>query len=135
MPVPRRHTPYFGQPDYRIYELNKRLQQRTEVSQTLTLLPNMTTTVNFEFPHEWSLGGCTVYRKEKQTCLVANAWSPGFWEFTVDQEVDNYIQGSEGSFFITSAILLYVSRNCCLSLSSGSSFTLSLSRSIEENPK
>ncbi|VEN64409.1 unnamed protein product [Callosobruchus maculatus] len=31
LPVPRRHTPYFGQPDYRIYELNKRLQQRTEV--------------------------------------------------------------------------------------------------------
>lgn len=27
----RRHS-YFGQPDYRIYELNKRLQQRTEVS-------------------------------------------------------------------------------------------------------
>lgn len=32
LPVPRRHTPYFGQPDYRIYELNKRLQQRTEVN-------------------------------------------------------------------------------------------------------
>lgn len=31
LPVPRRHTPYFGQPDYRMYELNKRLQQRTEV--------------------------------------------------------------------------------------------------------
>ncbi|XP_065169651.1 LIM domain-binding protein 2 isoform X3 [Atheta coriaria] len=30
LPVPRRPTPYFGQPDYRIYELNKRLQQRTE---------------------------------------------------------------------------------------------------------
>jgi LIM domain-binding protein 1 len=29
--VGRRHS-YFGQPDYRIYELNKRLQQRTEVS-------------------------------------------------------------------------------------------------------
>ncbi len=29
----RRHTPYMGQPDYRIYELNKRLQQRTEVSE------------------------------------------------------------------------------------------------------
>ncbi|XP_053663499.1 LIM domain-binding protein 1, partial [Anopheles marshallii] len=29
--VPRRHA-YFGQPDYRIYELNKRLQQRTEES-------------------------------------------------------------------------------------------------------
>ena len=28
----RRHTPYMGQPDYRIYELNKRLQQRTDVS-------------------------------------------------------------------------------------------------------
>ena len=28
----RRHPgPYFNQPDYRIYELNKRLQQRTEV--------------------------------------------------------------------------------------------------------
>lgn len=27
----RRHS-YFGQPDYRIYELNKRLQQRTDVS-------------------------------------------------------------------------------------------------------
>ncbi|XP_018901505.1 LIM domain-binding protein 2 isoform X2 [Bemisia tabaci] len=25
-----RHTPYFGQPDYRVFELNKRLQQRTE---------------------------------------------------------------------------------------------------------
>ncbi|XP_069687112.1 LIM domain-binding protein 2 isoform X3 [Periplaneta americana] len=30
-----RHTPYFGQPDYRIYELNKRLQQRTEESDNL----------------------------------------------------------------------------------------------------
>lgn len=54
----------------------------------------MTTTVNFEFPHERSPGGCTVYQTEKQTCLVANAWSPGFWESTVDQEVD--IQASEG---------------------------------------
>ncbi|XP_050497614.1 LIM domain-binding protein 2 isoform X4 [Diabrotica virgifera virgifera] len=35
LPVPRRHTPYFGQPDYRIYELNKRLQQRTEDSDNL----------------------------------------------------------------------------------------------------
>ncbi|XP_024082222.1 LIM domain-binding protein 2 isoform X2 [Cimex lectularius] len=30
-----RHTPYFGQPDYRIYELNKRLQQRTDESDNL----------------------------------------------------------------------------------------------------
>ncbi|CAH1784745.1 unnamed protein product [Owenia fusiformis] len=30
-----RHTPYMGQPDYRIYELNKRLQQRTEESDNL----------------------------------------------------------------------------------------------------
>lgn len=28
----RRHGPFMGQPDYRIYELNKRLQQRSEVS-------------------------------------------------------------------------------------------------------
>ncbi|XP_077290857.1 LIM domain-binding protein 2 Chi isoform X2 [Arctopsyche grandis] len=35
VPVPRRHTPYFGQPDYRVYELNKRLQQRTEESDNL----------------------------------------------------------------------------------------------------
>ncbi|KAJ9592247.1 hypothetical protein L9F63_001248, partial [Diploptera punctata] len=35
LPVCRRHTPYFGQPDYRIYELNKRLQQRTEESDNL----------------------------------------------------------------------------------------------------
>ncbi|XP_065216864.1 LIM domain-binding protein 2 isoform X2 [Planococcus citri] len=34
-PVHRRHTPYFGQPDVRIYELNKRLQQRTEESDNL----------------------------------------------------------------------------------------------------
>lgn len=34
----RRHTPYFGQPDYRIYEMNKRLQQRTEVSKYLQLI-------------------------------------------------------------------------------------------------
>ncbi|XP_048512333.1 LIM domain-binding protein 1-A isoform X3 [Athalia rosae] len=33
--VCRRHTPYFGQPDYRLYELNKRLQQRTEESDNL----------------------------------------------------------------------------------------------------
>jgi hypothetical protein len=26
-----RHTPYFGQPDYRVYEMNKRLQQRTDL--------------------------------------------------------------------------------------------------------
>lgn len=32
LPVPRRHTSCFGQPDYRIFELNKRLQQRTEVN-------------------------------------------------------------------------------------------------------
>ncbi|XP_058838839.1 LIM domain-binding protein 2 isoform X4 [Topomyia yanbarensis] len=32
--VPRRHA-YFGQPDYRIYELNKRLQQRTEESDNI----------------------------------------------------------------------------------------------------
>ncbi|KAJ8317036.1 hypothetical protein KUTeg_004940 [Tegillarca granosa] len=31
----RRHTPYMGQPDYRIHELNKRLQQRTEDSDNL----------------------------------------------------------------------------------------------------
>ncbi|XP_076372196.1 LIM domain-binding protein 2-like isoform X2 [Tachypleus tridentatus] len=30
-----RHTPYFGQPDYRIYEMNKRLQLRTEDSDNL----------------------------------------------------------------------------------------------------
>ncbi|XP_041368381.1 LIM domain-binding protein 2-like isoform X2 [Gigantopelta aegis] len=30
-----RPTPYMGQPDYRIYELNKRLQQRTEESDNL----------------------------------------------------------------------------------------------------
>ncbi|XP_064631478.1 LIM domain-binding protein 2-like isoform X7 [Lineus longissimus] len=30
-----RHTPYMGQPDYRMYELNKRLQQRTEESDNL----------------------------------------------------------------------------------------------------
>ncbi|GIY73594.1 LIM domain-binding protein 2 [Caerostris darwini] len=30
-----RHTPYFGQPDYRIYEMNKRLQQRSEDSDNL----------------------------------------------------------------------------------------------------
>ncbi|XP_021939195.1 LIM domain-binding protein 2 isoform X5 [Zootermopsis nevadensis] len=35
LPVPRRHAPYFGQPDYRMYELNKRLQQRTEESDNL----------------------------------------------------------------------------------------------------
>lgn len=31
----RRHTPYMGQPDYRIHELNKRLQQRSEESDIL----------------------------------------------------------------------------------------------------
>lgn len=31
----RRHTPYMGQPDYRIHELNKRLQQRSEESDNL----------------------------------------------------------------------------------------------------
>ncbi|XP_013409457.1 LIM domain-binding protein 2 isoform X2 [Lingula anatina] len=31
----RRHTPYMGQPEYRIYELNKRLQMRTEESENL----------------------------------------------------------------------------------------------------
>ncbi|XP_064631473.1 LIM domain-binding protein 2-like isoform X3 [Lineus longissimus] len=34
-PFYRRHTPYMGQPDYRMYELNKRLQQRTEESDNL----------------------------------------------------------------------------------------------------
>jgi len=31
----RRHSPYANQPDYRLYELNKRLQQRTEESDNL----------------------------------------------------------------------------------------------------
>lgn len=31
----RRHTPHFNQPDYRLFELNKRLQQRTEDSDNL----------------------------------------------------------------------------------------------------
>ncbi|CAG5074364.1 Similar to LDB2: LIM domain-binding protein 2 (Gallus gallus) [Cotesia congregata] len=35
LPVPRRHTPYFQQPDIRLYELNKRLQSRTEESDNL----------------------------------------------------------------------------------------------------
>ncbi|XP_078449116.1 LIM domain-binding protein 2-like isoform X3 [Lampetra planeri] len=34
-PFYRRHTPYVTQPDYRIYELNKRLQARTEESDNL----------------------------------------------------------------------------------------------------
>lgn len=33
--MPGRHAPYMGQPDFRIYELNKRLQQRTEDSDNL----------------------------------------------------------------------------------------------------
>lgn len=33
--IPGRHAPYMGQPDFRIYELNKRLQQRTEDSDNL----------------------------------------------------------------------------------------------------
>ncbi|XP_021967815.1 LIM domain-binding protein 2 isoform X1 [Folsomia candida] len=35
MSIPRRAAPCFGQPDYRLYELNKRLQQRTEDSDNL----------------------------------------------------------------------------------------------------
>lgn len=35
MSIPRRAAPCFGQPDYRLYELNKRLQQRTEESDNL----------------------------------------------------------------------------------------------------
>lgn len=31
-PFYRRHSPYMVQPEYRIYEMNKRLQTRTEVS-------------------------------------------------------------------------------------------------------
>ncbi|MBN3293657.1 LDB2 protein, partial [Polypterus senegalus] len=31
-PFYRRHTPYMVQPEYRIYEMNKRLQSRTEES-------------------------------------------------------------------------------------------------------
>ncbi|KAL3044501.1 hypothetical protein OYC64_012905 [Pagothenia borchgrevinki] len=31
-PFYRRHAPYMVQPEYRIYEMNKRLQARTEVS-------------------------------------------------------------------------------------------------------
>lgn len=31
-PFYRRHSPYMVQPEYRIYEMNKRLQARTEVS-------------------------------------------------------------------------------------------------------
>ncbi|KAI3351075.1 hypothetical protein L3Q82_005643 [Scortum barcoo] len=33
-PFYRRHSPYMVQPEYRIYEMNKRLQARTEVSRT-----------------------------------------------------------------------------------------------------
>uniref|UniRef100_A0A8C9AEX2 Uncharacterized protein n=1 Tax=Prolemur simus TaxID=1328070 RepID=A0A8C9AEX2_PROSS len=34
-PFYRRHTPYMVQPEYRIYEMNKRLQSRTEVSTSI----------------------------------------------------------------------------------------------------
>uniref|UniRef100_A0A8B9GT75 LIM domain binding 2a n=1 Tax=Astyanax mexicanus TaxID=7994 RepID=A0A8B9GT75_ASTMX len=34
-PFYRRHAPYVVQPEYRIYELNKRLQSRTEESDNL----------------------------------------------------------------------------------------------------
>uniref|UniRef100_A0A3Q2GXV9 LIM domain binding 2 n=1 Tax=Equus caballus TaxID=9796 RepID=A0A3Q2GXV9_HORSE len=34
-PFYRRHTPYMVQPEYRIYEMNKRLQSRTEDSDNL----------------------------------------------------------------------------------------------------
>ncbi|CAG0917381.1 unnamed protein product [Notodromas monacha] len=36
-PPQRRHAPLFGQPDYRIFELNKRLQQRSEDMDTSSL--------------------------------------------------------------------------------------------------
>ncbi|KAM7389077.1 hypothetical protein PAMP_023074 [Pampus punctatissimus] len=35
-PFYRRHSPYMVQPEYRIYEMNKRLQTRTEVSRPET---------------------------------------------------------------------------------------------------
>jgi len=31
--------PFMGQPDYRVYELNRRLQQWTDVSKPVTLNP------------------------------------------------------------------------------------------------
>uniref|UniRef100_A0A8D1DTY5 LIM domain binding 2 n=1 Tax=Sus scrofa TaxID=9823 RepID=A0A8D1DTY5_PIG len=34
-PFYRRHTPYMVQPEYRVYEMNKRLQSRTEDSDNL----------------------------------------------------------------------------------------------------
>ncbi|GAA6222032.1 LIM domain-binding protein 2 isoform X1 [Lates japonicus] len=34
-PFYRRHSPYMVQPEYRIYEMNKRLQARTEESDSL----------------------------------------------------------------------------------------------------
>ncbi|KAB0354406.1 hypothetical protein FD755_022944 [Muntiacus reevesi] len=39
-PFYRRHTPYMVQPEYRIYEMNKRLQSRTEKSNQLEFLAN-----------------------------------------------------------------------------------------------
>ncbi|KAB0342159.1 hypothetical protein FD754_019085 [Muntiacus muntjak] len=36
-PFYRRHTPYMVQPEYRIYEMNKRLQSRTEGGEPLNI--------------------------------------------------------------------------------------------------
>lgn len=41
----RRHTPYFGSPDYRIFEMNKRLQQRTEVDKSEQLKTDLAHTI------------------------------------------------------------------------------------------
>lgn len=44
-PFYRRHAPYAVQPEYRIYELNKRLQARTEVSSPLGVYVSLSVSV------------------------------------------------------------------------------------------
>lgn len=86
-PFYRRHTPYMVQPEYRIYEMNKRLQSRTEVSapapacvcvrflKTVSgLLPGMPAEFGGKCPTRYH-HLCGFERREEPTSL--NAGSPG----------------------------------------------------------
>lgn len=45
----RRHTPYYTNPDIRVYELNRRLQQRTEVGRSFACWEEIFVACNHSF--------------------------------------------------------------------------------------
>jgi hypothetical protein len=99
LPVPRRHTPYFGQPDYRMYELNKRLQQRTEVGAHCICL--------VDYP-SWHIHDQTCF-----TCITSATKSTHVAEYTYKRTcsalLDDQRSENEGQFHVVNVILTSLS--------------------------